>query len=195
MSTYLAYDPHVQNVLSRSDAAQWPKHFQLRNWDHIYNIPWPIPLVTRRCNLKLPSTHLQILSRRLPCTGRDECWEKQEHGYFVLVFFASNYFEVVLNVELEVGHIQPGLLEPAPGPVIILGIHLCGTLVVKLQKGAGVGNFCMFFFSAVHSNERRLWGLLSIRAIETFNRGPKCVAFALKPCCLPSMHYVPWFDG
>ncbi len=51
----------------------------------------------------------------------------------------------MLNVELEVGHIRPGLLEPAPGPVIILGIHLCGTLVVKLQKGAGVGSFCMFF--------------------------------------------------
>eukprot|EP00435_Cladocopium_sp_Y103_P008782 s361_g2.t1 len=82
------------------------------NWDHIYNLHWPIPLVTRRCDLKLPSTHLQILSR---------------------------------------------LLDPAPGPVMILGIHLCG--------------------------------LLSIRAIETFNQGPKCVAFGLKPCCLPSMHY------
>ena len=35
------------------------------------------------------------------------------------------------------------------------------------------------------------WGLLSIRAIETFNQGPKCVAFGLKPCCLPSMHYEP----
>lgn len=42
----------------------------------------------------------------------------------------------MLDVELEVGHIQPGLLEPAPGPVIILGIHLCGTLVVKSQNGA-----------------------------------------------------------
>lgn len=95
-------------------------------------------------------------------------WEKQEHGYFVLVFFASHYFQPISVMEMldyltEVVHIQPGLLEPAPGPVIILGIHLCG--------------------------------LLSIRAIETFNRGPKCVAFALKPCCLPSMHYVPWFDG
>ncbi|CAK9075140.1 Uncharacterized protein SCF082_LOCUS36461 [Durusdinium trenchii] len=92
------------------------------NWDHIYQLAWPIPLVTRRCDLKLPSTHAQILSR---------------------------------------------LLEPAPGPVFLLGIHLCG--------------------------------VLSIRAIETFNRGPKCVGFVLKPCCLPSMHYarqqVSWTLG
>ncbi|CAE7568271.1 unnamed protein product [Symbiodinium pilosum] len=83
-----------------------------RNWDHIYNLPWPVPLVTRRSDLKLPSTHAQILSR---------------------------------------------ILEPAPGPVVVLGIHLCG--------------------------------ILAIRAVETFNAGPKCVAFALKPCCLPPLQY------
>lgn len=83
------------------------------NWDHIYDLPWPSTLTTRRSDLKLPSTHAQILSR---------------------------------------------ILEPSPGPVFVLGIHLCG--------------------------------ILSIRAIETFNRGPKCVGLVLKPCCLPSMDYV-----
>lgn len=34
-----------------------------------------------------------------------------------------------------------------------------------------------------------LCGILSIRAVETFNRGPKCVGLVLKPCCLPSMEY------
>merc|ERR1712136_637141 len=82
------------------------------NWDHIYNLPWPVTLTTRRSDLKLPSTQVQILSR---------------------------------------------ILEPAPGPVLVLGIHLCG--------------------------------ILSIRAVETFNKGPKCVAIALKPCCLPNMEY------
>merc|ERR1712066_714664 len=82
------------------------------NWDHIYELPWPATLTTRRSDLKLPSTHSQILAK---------------------------------------------ILEPAPGSVFILGIHLCG--------------------------------ILSIRAIETFNRGPKCVGLVLKPCCLPSMEY------
>merc|ERR1719329_2121529 len=67
------------------------------NWDHIYNLPWPVTLTTRRSDLKLPSTHVQILEK---------------------------------------------ILEPAPGPFFILGIHLCG--------------------------------ILSIKAVETFNRGPKC---------------------
>eukprot|EP00930_Biecheleria_cincta_P002867 TRINITY_DN103847_c0_g1_i1.p1 TRINITY_DN103847_c0_g1~~TRINITY_DN103847_c0_g1_i1.p1 ORF type:complete len:443 (-),score=51.81 TRINITY_DN103847_c0_g1_i1:15-1343(-) len=83
------------------------------NWDHIYELPWPVTVTTRRSDLKLPSTHAQILAK---------------------------------------------VLEPAPGPVLILGIHLCG--------------------------------VLSIRAIETFNRGPKCVGLVLKPCCLPAMEYV-----
>ena len=48
-------------------------------------------------------------------------------------------------------------MEPAPGPVFVLGIHLCG--------------------------------ILSIRAVETFNRAPKCVGLVLKPCCLPTMEY------
>merc|ERR1712190_20991 len=54
--------------------------------------------------------------------------------------------------------IQAKILEPAPGPVLVLGVHLCG--------------------------------ILSIRAIETFNHGPKCVGLVLKPCCLPPMEYV-----
>jgi len=83
------------------------------NWDHIYGLPWPITLTTRRADLKLPSTHAQILAK---------------------------------------------ILEPAPGPVFILGVHLCG--------------------------------VLSIRAVETFNRGPKCVGLVLKPCCLPAMEYM-----
>ncbi|CAE7860932.1 unnamed protein product, partial [Symbiodinium microadriaticum] len=91
---------------------QSKKHRTRLNWDHIYNLPWPVPLVTRRSDLKLPSTQAQILSR---------------------------------------------ILEPAPGPVVVLGIHLCG--------------------------------ILAIRAVETFNIGPKCVAFALKPCCLPPLQY------
>ncbi|CAE7556024.1 unnamed protein product [Symbiodinium natans] len=91
---------------------QSKKHRTQLNWDHIYNLTWPVPLVTRRSDLKLPSTQVQILSR---------------------------------------------ILEPAPGPVVVLGIHLCG--------------------------------ILAIRAVETFNAGPKCVAFALKPCCLPPLQY------
>merc|ERR1712137_479958 len=35
-----------------------------------------------------------------------------------------------------------------------------------------------------------LCGILSIRAVETFNHGPKCVGLVLKPCCLPPMEYV-----
>lgn len=83
------------------------------NWDHIYGLPWQSTLTTRRCDLKIPSTHAQILEK---------------------------------------------VLEPAPGPVFILGVHLCG--------------------------------ILSIRAVETFNRGPKCVGLVLKPCCLPPLQYV-----
>merc|ERR1712110_893262 len=64
------------------------------------------------------------------------------------------------DLELPSTHAQilAKILEPAPGPVFILGIHLCG--------------------------------ILSIRAIETFNLGPKCVGLVLKPCCLPAMEYV-----
>eukprot|EP00927_Polykrikos_kofoidii_P030404 TRINITY_DN26150_c0_g1_i1.p1 TRINITY_DN26150_c0_g1~~TRINITY_DN26150_c0_g1_i1.p1 ORF type:complete len:535 (+),score=95.76 TRINITY_DN26150_c0_g1_i1:71-1675(+) len=83
------------------------------NWDHIYGLPWPIELTTRRSDLKLPSTHAQIVSK---------------------------------------------ILEPAKGPVLVLGVHLCG--------------------------------VLSIRALELFNRGPKTVGIVLKPCCLPGMEYV-----
>eukprot|EP00929_Paragymnodinium_shiwhaense_P000817 TRINITY_DN101023_c0_g1_i1.p1 TRINITY_DN101023_c0_g1~~TRINITY_DN101023_c0_g1_i1.p1 ORF type:complete len:469 (-),score=89.81 TRINITY_DN101023_c0_g1_i1:26-1432(-) len=83
------------------------------NWDHIYGLPWPVMLTTRRSDLKLPSTHAQIVSK---------------------------------------------ILEPAPGPVLILGVHLCG--------------------------------ILSIRALETFNRGPKTVGVVLKPCCLPGQSYM-----
>jgi len=90
-----------------------PKNRTRLNWDHIYGLPWRITLTTRRCDLKLPSTHAQILDR---------------------------------------------VLEPAPGPVFVLGVHLCG--------------------------------ILSIRAVETFNHGPKCVGMVLKPCCLPSLEYV-----
>lgn len=82
------------------------------NWDHVYDLPWPATLTTRRSDLKTASTHKQILGK---------------------------------------------ILEPAPGPAFILGIHLCG--------------------------------MLSIRAVETFNTGPKCVGLALKPCCLPSPQY------
>jgi len=30
-----------------------------------------------------------------------------------------------------------GLLEPAPGPVMILGIHLCGALVIEAMESGG----------------------------------------------------------
>mmetsp|Transcript_138912 Transcript_138912/g.241553 ORF Transcript_138912/g.241553 Transcript_138912/m.241553 type:complete len:448 (-) Transcript_138912:566-1909(-) len=56
------------------------------------------------------------------------------------------------------GHrcLQAHVIERAPGPVIVLGVHLCG--------------------------------LLSIRAVQTFNDNPRCSFMALKPCCLPP----PW---
>mmetsp|Transcript_9455 Transcript_9455/g.20529 ORF Transcript_9455/g.20529 Transcript_9455/m.20529 type:complete len:306 (-) Transcript_9455:591-1508(-) len=103
---------HAGSAKNWSSSSSSKKGRTKLNWDHVYNLPWPVTLTTRRSDLKLPSTHKQILEK---------------------------------------------LLEPAPGPVFILGVHLCG--------------------------------VLSIKAIETFNLGPKCVGMALKPCCLPTMEY------
>merc|ERR1719343_1444741 len=83
------------------------------NWDHIYKLPWPVVLETRKANLKRSSTHREILAK---------------------------------------------IMEPAPGPVFVLGVHLCG--------------------------------VLSIKAVDTFNRSPKCVGLVLKPCCLPGDEHV-----
>lgn len=85
-------------------------HSRRMNWDHIYDLPWPVPLTTRCSRLGGSTVNTQILAK---------------------------------------------IVEPAPGPVFILGIHLCG--------------------------------VLSIRAVEIFNLGPKIVGLVLKPCCLPPM--------
>lgn len=84
--------------------------------------------------------------------------------------------------------------------------HRCRTAIRKAKFGTfchlldphlSSTNACAYMSPPLAANVAYIipasmaWGLLSIRAVETFNQGLKCVAFGLKPCCLPSMHYEP----
>ena len=116
---------------------------------------------------------------------------------------------------IVLGWIQ-GILEPAPGPVVVLGIHLCGahslaakiySLEINVLVSGDVlkqlsGPDSVKLLNASHERWLICWqshsapllgccemaseacicmagGILAIRAVETFNAGPKCVAFAL----------------